>query len=216
VADASAPRVGSRPLLVAVAVLGIALGAVTVHHLSSGHGEPTADLPAPAGEAAVPATAADIGFLQDMSDHHAQAVLMADHAVRHADADQVRTLAANIVSDQAFERGTMAAYLTDRGGTDGDPGRQAMAWMGHPVPLDEMPGLIPASDLAALLGLDGPELDRRFLQLMIEHHEGGVDMAAAALRFVSDPAVRSLAGQMVVAQEEEIADMAALLGAPAR
>ena len=53
-------------------------------------------------------------------------------------------------------------------------------------------------------GGPGVEAEVLFLELMIEHHRGGVDMAEAAVRFATDEKVISLAQGMIDAQESEI------------
>ena len=165
-----------------------------------------------ANDATLPATDADIGFLQDMADHHAQAVLMASFIARHGENEQVQGLAFDILASQSEERGRIAALLQDRGTGAGDPDRDAMAWMDMPVPVDAMPGMIPGDDLAAFQNLDGAALDRRFLELMQSHHEGGVEMAEHGRAEAEDPRVADLAAQMLVSQQKELTDIALLLG----
>lgn len=160
----------------------------------------------------LPSTDADIGFLQDMSDHHGQAVLMASFVARHGEDENVRGLAFDILASQSEERGRIAALLDDRGEGAGDPERDAMAWMGSPSSVTEMPGMVPTEDLAAFQNLDGAALDRRFLELMQTHHEGGVEMAEHGRAEVEDPLIADLAGQMLVSQQEELTDIALLLG----
>lgn len=46
---------------------------------------------------------------------------------------------------------------------------------------------------------------------MIEHHQGGVQMAEAVFERTGEPVVRELADAMVAAQSAEIAQMEALL-----
>ena len=64
------------------------------------------------------------------------------------------------------------------------------------------------NDMGKMLeGKTGDELDRAFLEGMIPHHQGAIDMAKVALQYAKDPEVLKLAQDVVTAQEGEIAFM---------
>ena len=67
------------------------------------------------------------------------------------------------------------------------------------------------AEMDAFVNLTGKRLEVRFLELMIRHHQGGLPMAMDAARNASLVYVRDLAGQMAVAQREEIDRMRQLL-----
>jgi len=74
-----------------------------------------------------------------------------------------------------------------------------------------MPGMAAPEQMNQLRELEGGEADILFLQLMITHHQSGVEMAQAALERVGRPEVRALAQAMVNAQTYEIAVMQGML-----
>jgi uncharacterized protein (DUF305 family) len=56
-----------------------------------------------------------------------------------------------------------------------------------------------------------PSGDAMFLQMMIPHHQGAVDMSRLALRNSTSPKVKALANRIIKAQNAEIADFRKML-----
>lgn len=153
-----------------------------------------------------------VGFAQDMSVHHAQAVEMAGLVLQRTEDDAVQTLARDIMLTQQGQIGQMHGWLDlwDQPKTTAGP---RMVWMtSDGVGMHgRMPGMAAPEDIAGLRSLQGQEAERLFLQLMIEHHRAGVDMARAAVASTTVPDVRRLARTMVTGQETEIEAMAGML-----
>ena len=76
-----------------------------------------------------------------------------------------------------------------------------------------MPGLASQEQLNALADARGLEAERRFLTLMIRHHEAGVDMAKYAVENAGHPAVVRLAETIVTSQSAELAMLRDMLDA---
>jgi uncharacterized protein (DUF305 family) len=60
---------------------------------------------------------------------------------------------------------------------------------------------------SSLKNLSGNEFDGRFLELMIEHHQGALDMAISGETNASHEDLRKLTRQIVLTQTKEIAQM---------
>ena len=105
----------------------------------------------------VPSNAVDVGFLTDMSDHHDQAVTMALSTYNRTTDPTIRSFAQDVLIFQRYELGIMSAYLEARGAVrpDFEPGRPAMAWMGHAMPAGSMTGMATDDELAALQSATG-------------------------------------------------------------
>lgn len=168
---------------------------------------------------------ADAGFARDMSEHHAQAVQMSQLVMQRTDDEDVRRLAADIDNNQNFERGQMAAWLTEWG-LPRARGDEPMAWMeGHDHAAMElspgvaMPGMATPSEIQQLADASGAEAEVLYLQLMTTHHLAGVEMAQAALDTADDPELLAAAQRMVDAQSVEVqlmSDMLAQRGSQTR
>jgi len=161
---------------------------------------------------------ADAGFARDMQTHHAQAVEMAFLVRDRTDDEEVRTVAYDIITSQQQQAGQMYGWLV-QWGLDQTGSRPPMAWVGgehaaaHARADGTMPGMATAAQLAELKAATGVEAERIFLQLMIDHHAGGVAMAQAAQDDARTPAVRTLAGAIGSSQASEIRLLQQMLAA---
>jgi uncharacterized protein (DUF305 family) len=205
----------SRGRVVAV-VLGAVLALAAVFVLGRVTAGP-ASAPTPTSDSAA------AGFLRDMQVHHAQAVEMALLVRDRTDDETVRTIAYDMAVTQASQSGAMYGLL-DAWGLAQHSSQPAMAWTelpaldgsdaGHQMDATgEMPGMATAAQLDELRTATGDEAVRLFLELMIPHHEGGLEMADAVLARTDVPQVVSLATGIRNAQQAEIVVMQDLLAA---
>jgi uncharacterized protein (DUF305 family) len=152
----------------------------------------------------------EAGFLRDMFVHHAQAVDMSMIIRDRTEAESLLFYTAtDIALTQSTQMGTMQGYL-DLWGlpiTGDDP---AMTWMGMPTE-GLMPGMATDEQIEQLRTLPVDQAEILFLQLMIRHHQGGVDMAEAALDRCDEEHVRDMAQRIITLQSGEIDAMNQML-----
>lgn len=175
--------------------------------------------------ATAPSTdSAAAGFLRDMQVHHAQAVEMALLVRDRTDDETVRTIAYDMAVTQASQSGSMYGLLEAWNLPQAAPG-DPMQWTLLPTidgsdggghQMDDsapggMPGMATPAQLERLRAATGDEAVRIFLELMIVHHEGGLEMAEAVLARTDVPQVLDLAGGIQRSQSAEITVMRDLL-----
>jgi uncharacterized protein (DUF305 family) len=150
-------------------------------------------------------TSAEAGFARDMSRHHAQAVDMGTIALARATTEEVQTLGMDIALTQQSQIGMMQQWLRewDLLPTGTEP---SMAWMGEADMVVDglMPGMATRDEMDRLREGEGTEVDLLFLELMIDHHLGGVHMDEAILDLSDDPEVTWMAEAQLRAQAYEI------------
>ncbi|WP_435799402.1 DUF305 domain-containing protein [Streptomyces antibioticus] len=207
-AGATGTRPRSRPFVIAAAVVVLALAVWTLT-ASLSDGTPTSQVPA--------TDSADAGFARDMAVHHQQAVEMSYIVRDLTDDEDVRRLAYDIAQTQANQRGMLSGWLDlwelPKISADG-----YMAWMkgkehGEHQAKDGalMPGMATAGELEQLGRLKGRQAEIRYLQLMIDHHMGGVTMARACAQSCEVQVEKKLAQGMVDAQQSEMELMTDML-----
>lgn len=208
-------------IAVSVALVLVAGAAFSIGRLSTPADAPPAD------------TSAEAGFARDMQVHHQQGVELAMLVRDLTDDAEVRLLAYDIATTQAQQAGQMYGWLSAWGLPQAGS-EPAMAWMMQPAPGESdpasghdmdtadastsgpgalMPGMATPEQIAQLRAASGVEAERIFLDLMIAHHQGAVEMADALLARSSNEVVTSLARSIVESQTAEVAVMEDMLAA---
>ena len=123
-----------------------------------------------------PMNAVDVGFLQDMLDHHEQALLISNLYLDDQPQGDAAPYAREVIMFQTRDIGWMEDWLAEEGYSRGAPDRTAMEWMGEPTPVSEMPGMQTPERLQALADATGAEQDLLWFEIMSDHHLGGVHM----------------------------------------
>ncbi|MEU9558319.1 DUF305 domain-containing protein [Streptomyces fumanus] len=149
--------------------------------------------------------AADIAFAKGMIPHHRQAVQMADLAPGRAESAEVKKLASEIKKAQDPEIETLSGWLTSWG--EEVPAEGAMDHSMH-----DMGGMTTDEDMDSLKKASGKAFDTAFLEMMIKHHEGAVEMAKTEKADGSFPDAKKMADAIITSQTAEISRMNSLLG----
>ncbi|MBY4273429.1 DUF305 domain-containing protein [Rhodococcus fascians] len=158
----------------------------------------------------------DIGFAQDMLAHHQQALTIANQLSPVA-APEIRAVADQISRTQLIETGQLRGWLQATGNPEQSP--TPMAWMSghdhhstaHTADEKMMPGMATDAELTALHNADGVANESSFLQLMIRHHQGGIQMTQAIRMHGHNESVTLTATQMQDDQSNEVDLMVTLL-----
>jgi uncharacterized protein (DUF305 family) len=171
----------------------------------------------PPGLGRLPYTDADVEFMSGMIPHHAQAVIMAGWAPSHGAREDVAILCERIVVAQRDEIFTMQTWLGDRGQPvpDATSTRHKMKMNGVEHEM-LMAGMLTDEEMAELDRARGPEFDRLFLNGMIRHHQGAIDMVDVLFKAygaAQDEVVFKFASDVYADQSIEIDRMTKMLEA---
>lgn len=165
---------------------------------------------------------ADVRFMQHMLVHHAQAVEMVELLRARGVSETVRRLGERIAWSQAAEMALMEEWLASRGlpTAAADPhaghhaGHHGMAHAPADLNTPLMPGMLSPAQMTALAAAHGTGFDRLFLEGMIQHHKGALDMVEALLAdpdTAEDPMLSDFASSVTADQSAEILRMQSIL-----
>lgn len=146
----------------------------------------------------------DLMFAQMMIPHHEQAVEMSTLAETRTTNTEVLALAKQIKNAQEPEIKQMQEWL-DASGQDNTG--MDMDHMGH-----SMGGMLTDEQMNALASASGVQFDKLYLEGMIEHHEGAIQMARMITNS-SNAEAKKLGEDIVTSQTAEIEQMKQMLAA---
>lgn len=155
---------------------------------------------------------ADVTFAQQMIPHHEQAIEMAQMAETRASSAEVKTIAQEIEAAQGPEIQTLEGWL-EEWGEDAPSGEMDHGDMNHGSGDDTgMSGMMNETQMEDLMSESAADFDRMFLQMMIEHHEGAVEMAETEVQDGENADAIAMAEKVISDQQSEIDQMKKLLG----
>ena len=156
-------------------------------------------------------TAADVQFMQHMISHHAQALVMAELVAARSSRADMQALAERVSVSQREEIAYMQNWLRRRNQEVPAADAHVHAALGHGV---LMAGMLTQAELDRLAQARGAEFERLFLQYMIRHHEGALQMVRQLLTTPGSGQEAELfmfASDVDADQNAEISRMRALL-----
>ncbi|MDT7844747.1 DUF305 domain-containing protein [Streptomyces justiciae] len=208
-----------RAAVLAVATVSAALVLTACGGDDSGHeaGHGTSASASPSASTSAAAhNAQDVSFAQGMIPHHRQALEMAELAADRASSADVKDLAARIEKAQDPEIETMSGWLK-AWGEDVPAASESMESMpgmdhGSDSGMSDMPGMMGGADMEKLEKASGEDFDTMFLTMMVEHHEGAVEMAKTEKAKGAYQPATATADDIITGQTAEIEEMNKLLG----
>lgn len=153
--------------------------------------------------------AADVAFATNMIPHHQQAVDLAALAPDRSTNPELIQLAQQVAAAQEPEIDTMKAFLVQwKENPDDEHAGMDHGAGGH----SEMAGMVDEDTMAQLKTLNGTAFDTLWLQSMIGHHQGAIEMGKAELADGQNVDAKQLAQNIINTQQAEIDQMQKMLG----
>ncbi|GIH78575.1 hypothetical protein Plo01_50040 [Planobispora longispora] len=195
-----------RTVLAALSALALSAGAALTGCGASG-GEWARGVMADRASEAGPArgfNTADVMFLQMMVPHNGQGVELARLARERAAREEVRILAAAVVTAQEAETATMAGWLRGWDQPATAPADEHAAHGGMPETSER--------EIAEVTGAAPADFETRFLDTLIAHQDDAVQLARAEAAAGLHPEVRRLAERIDLSRTAQIEQMLRLRG----
>ena len=181
-------------------------------HGSSGSGKGSASAAAESGEF----NKADVLFAQTMIPHHQQALEMAELADGRASDSELKDIVGKIEKAQEPEIKTMTGWLKswkqptamesmpgmDHSGMEGMEGMEGKG---------TMPGMMSGKQMKELKAMKGPEFDKMFAEMMIDHHNGAISMAEDEQKNGRNADAVKMAGDIATGQSAEVKQLQKIL-----
>lgn len=155
---------------------------------------------------------ADVAFATDMVQHHAQALAMVDLTIGRDLDPGLERLAESIRAAQGPEIETLTGWLTDWDQPVPETVRDHANAHGGQAEMDsDMPGMMSQEQMDDLEAASDAEFEEMFLTMMIDHHEGAIEMARTEQGDGLHADAVALAEQIESAQAREIETMQRML-----
>lgn len=158
------------------------------------------------------ANSADAEFVSMMIPHHYQALVMSRMAPTRSNDQQLLSLADRIDVEQGLEISMMQQWQGWHGLEVTNAEQAYHHMLQHPEMLEQM-GMATPAELDDLNASSATAFDVLYLELMIEHHEGAMDMLVDVIINGNDATLEQWATDMLTTQYTQIQQMEQMLAA---
>ena len=148
----------------------------------------------------------DVAFATNMIPHHQQAIDLSALVPERSTNPELTKLASDIAAAQGPEIETMKVFLVQW--NENPDTNTGSGHGGHGA----MQGMVDEPTMARLASLNGAEFDTLWLQSMIGHHEGAIEMAKAEVANGENVDAKGMADDIITTQQAEIGQMKQMLG----
>ena len=148
----------------------------------------------------------DVAFATNMIPHHQQAIDLSALVPERSTNPELTKLASDIAAAQGPEIETMKVFLVQW--NENPDTNTGSGHGGHGA----MQGMVDEPTMARLASLNGAEFDTLWLQSMIGHHEGAIEMAKAEVANGENVDAKGMANDIITTQQAEIGQMKQMLG----
>src|SRR5713226_7651534 len=152
-----------------------------------------------AGMKIKPSNDVDRDFVAMMEPHHQGAIDMAEAELSYGHNEPLRRLAQEIIVTQQEEIAEMRLALVSAAASPSTGSKEALFLARSNAAMTRM--------MAGMQIKPSHNVDRDFVAMMVPHHQGAIDMAEAELSYGHNEQLRRLAQEIIVTQQEEIAEM---------
>lgn len=170
------------------------------HDMSNMNGHDMANMPATSAPNAA-SQPFDLQFIDSMIHHHEGALKMSEMIIPKTQRPELKSFAERIIVDQKKEIEQMKRWRDEW--YAGKPNAVNMEMSG--MKMSEMRG----SHSTDMENTSADEAELKFVEMMIQHHEGAVLMAKEALTKAEHAEIKMLAENVIKAQQAEITQMQA-------
>lgn len=140
----------------------------------------------------------DLQFIDTMTKHHEMAVTMSEMAVQKASDAKVKAFGRTMAGDQKKDIARLAAWRTQW---------YANAANAHTM---QLPGASSMDmDMSHMQTMSGHAFEMMFVDMMIPHHKGALEMSRDALQKAQRQELKDFAQETIAKQEKEIAELEA-------